>query len=78
MCWPKKRMWLWHPDSPGVRIDVWVRWPRYLFDPAFATIHEVVREHQKRVTKCFVCKKTMTSEWVCLGCEIEARREVLE
>lgn len=76
MRWPKKRMRLWHPDSPGVRIDVWVRWPRYLFDPAFATIHEVVRERPVKMSRCISCGETLTTDWVCVGCLIEgARRE---
>lgn len=51
-----KRLELWHPDSPGGRVTVLRRWPRYLWTSgpdedgrptAFATINEVLRRYKE-------------------------------
>jgi len=47
MSWPSKRLNLWHPESPGVRVTVDVRWPRYLWNPEFATLSEVLRMYRR-------------------------------
>ena len=41
-----KILQLWHPTSPGQRVTVKVRWPRYLFDIKFATLGEVRRKYK--------------------------------
>lgn len=46
--WPHRRLTLWHPESPGVRVTVDVLWPRYLLRPEFATIGEVLRMYGRR------------------------------
>lgn len=42
MKWPTRRLQLWHPESPGVRITVDARWPRW-WRREFATHGEVIR-----------------------------------
>lgn len=60
---PTTRMELWHPDSPGIRVDVDVRWPRALwlrychamggdntggrYPIGFATTSEVLRKYDR-------------------------------
>ncbi len=46
--WPSRRMELWHPESPGQRIEVSVRWPLYYLPRSFATIGEVLRERKRQ------------------------------
>lgn len=53
--WPSRRMLLWHPESPGVRIHVLVRWPRYLWvkgpddngPRSIATVGETLRRYRE-------------------------------
>lgn len=51
MRWPTRRMNLWNPQSPGGRVVVNVRWPRYLWrsDHGFATCQEVIRAYQSHL-----------------------------
>lgn len=42
MKWPTRRLQLWHPESPGVRITIVALWPRW-WRRRFATLGEVLR-----------------------------------
>lgn len=46
MKWPTRRLQLWHPESPGVRITVDARWPRW-WRREFATRREVLRAYKR-------------------------------
>jgi hypothetical protein len=54
--WPTRRLELWHPSSPGLRVIVDRCWPRYLWTPgpdedgrprAFAGLSEVLRAYKR-------------------------------
>jgi hypothetical protein len=46
--WPYRVRRIFHPDSPGVKVDVAIMFPRYLWNPEFATNSEVLRYYRLR------------------------------